>query len=75
MKNEFSIIVNDKYYFYDDLMEETKREIWNLGLTFNVVYEYFDKKIDDKDLIKWFCLLNYSGTPADKKHLEYLSQV
>jgi hypothetical protein len=41
------------------------------------MYQYYDKNnnivpISDETKIKWFCLINFSGTQQDKSHMDSL---
>ena len=75
VKNEFSIIWNEKEYFYKDLDWSIQRELLGHGLfRTNIGYEYEDKLISDNDKIKWFEMINFAGTPQDKEHLENLKK-
>ncbi len=71
MKNEFSINVNNKEYFCSDLTLEAQSEL-NGSIKSNIGYEYSDKLISDDILIEWFEMINYSGTPQEKDHINNL---
>jgi len=75
MNNEFPILFKGNEYFYNDFDSELKRSIWGCDLRFNIVYEYFDQKVSDEDMIRWFELINWAGTPQDKKHFEKLKNL
>lgn len=72
MENKFCIFVDNKAYYYDDFDQELQRSIWGCDLRFNIVYEYPDTKLTDKQLITWFELINFAGTIQDKQHLKNL---
>lgn len=75
VKNEFSIIWNNKEYFYKDLDWSIQGELLGHGLfRTNIGYEYADKFISDDDKIKWFEMINFAGTPQDKEHMEKLKK-
>lgn len=38
----------------------------------DITYEYPDALISDEDKIKWFHMINWAGTPQDKKHIDKL---
>lgn len=65
INNDFSV---DGYY-YKDFGKE-----FNLLLRINakMYYSYFDDKITDEQKIHLFKMINFSGTPQDKNHLENL---
>ncbi len=71
-RNEFPIIVNEKTYFYDDMELAAQRLIRYFEPKFDIVYEYWDKRIPDSVLIDWFEMINFAGTPQDVKHLNNL---
>jgi hypothetical protein len=72
-KGEFSVIWNNKEYFFDDLDLSIQGEFLYHGrLISNIGYEYPDKLISDDDKITWFELINFAGTPQDKEHLNKL---
>lgn len=69
-KNEFSILLDGKEYFYKDLSKEYQLEISHYHIIARVVYDNYDKDIPDDDKITWFKLINFAGTSQDKEHLE-----
>ena len=77
VKNEFPIQVNGRKYYFDDLDKRLKHRVYGLSLNTCMVHEYVDcgDNISDDDLIKWFCLINFSGTPQDKEHMLKLTEV
>lgn len=68
-QNKFALIVENKHYYYKDLDESVQRVIRLFSFTCDIVYEYNDALISDENKIKWFELINFSGTPQDKQHL------
>ena len=73
VKNEFPIIWNEHEYFFDDLDNSIQGEFLYHGLIrSNIGYEYPDQPISDQDKIKWFNMINFSGTPQDKEHMNKL---
>lgn len=74
-KNEFSVIWDDEEYFFDDLDWDIQGEFLFHGrINSDVGYEYHDSLISDDDKIKWFEMINFSGTLQDKQHLENLKK-
>jgi hypothetical protein len=74
-KNEFSVIWNDKEYYFDDLDLSIQGEFLYHGrIISDIGYECPDKLISDEDKIKWFEMINFAGTPQDKEHLNNLKK-
>lgn len=72
-KNEFSIIWNEKEYYFDDMDNSIQGELLSHGtIRANIGYEYPDKLISDEDKIAWFEMINFAGTPQDAEHLKKL---
>lgn len=72
-KNEFSIIWNNKEYYFKDLDWSIQGEFLSHGaVRSNIGYEYEDTPISDDLKIKWFELINFAGTPQDIEHMEKL---
>ena len=69
MTGEFYIEVNGKKYYFNDLDNECIGRLYRMGIVGDIVYEYHDTIISDDDLIKWFELINFSGTPQDEQHI------
>lgn len=72
VKGKFGIIVDNEEYFFSDLDPEANYRLITHSLNVNVIYEYDDKKLSDDQLISWFELVNFAGTPQDLDHLEKL---
>ena len=72
MNNEFPLIIKSSEFYYRNLDEDAQREIWNLNLSVDIAYSYYDDYPTDDELIRWFELINFAGTPQDKEHLKYL---
>lgn len=70
--NEFGIIHEGIEYFLNDLDEWGKYRFNCCSLQFSIIYEYPDAMLTDKQLISWFELVNFAGTPQDLYHLEKL---
>lgn len=71
--NKFDIIVDNQSYYFDD-MDDTAKYVLQHSTRFDTIihYEYDDDMLSDQDLISWFEMVNYSGTPQDIEHLKYL---
>lgn len=72
LNNEFSLLFNGLEYFYTDLDDDAQHKISTYTLLFNLIYEYDDIMLSDEQLISWFELVNFAGTPQDLDHLEKL---
>lgn len=57
--------------FADDLVNKFHRYYFQ----FNVIYEYDDDKMSDKDLITWFNYINFAQVEQDVKHKEKLEAI
>lgn len=78
MKNKFTIVLDDKEYFYKAL-ETLDRELFliikNYWLKAVVHNETEVNEFKDNDLIELFKMINFSGTPVDIKHIEELEKI
>jgi Protein of unknown function DUF262 len=73
VQNEFSIEVDGEEFYFDDLDEDTaKGEFLYQPIYADIGYEYPYQRIADDDLIAWFEMINFSGTPQDAEHLKNL---
>jgi hypothetical protein len=72
-RGEFGIMFEGQEYFYNDLTEQAKSEIHH-AFRFDVGYSYPDKPITDKEMILWFQLINFTGTPQDAEHMKNLNK-
>lgn len=71
INNRFSINWNNNQYFFKDLHSYLKSEFYHC-ITSNIGYNYPEDKISDENKIKWFEMINFTGTIQDKTHLENL---
>lgn len=77
---EFPVTIDGVDYFYSDLDKDAQNEIKYFYITARIAYEPLEKingkneaiKFEDSDLIEWFELINFSGTPQDNQHLQIL---
>lgn len=72
VQNKFMINLLGTNYYYNELPKDIQQVLWLFDCICDVGYEYSDKMISDDDKIAWFELINFTGTPQDKQHLEYL---
>lgn len=74
----------DRNYFYKDLDKEAQFEFEFFDIMASVAYEPFVENFqlrmtekcvpfNDEDVIEWFKLINFAGTPQNKEHLNYLN--
>jgi len=70
-KEEFAITFERRAYTFNDLSNQAKRTIEDC-FRFDVGYSYFDKPITDDQMIAWFKMINFAGTPQDKEHMAKL---
>ena len=73
--NEFPIEINGEKYFYNDLDKQLQNAISGFSVELIIKYHYDDDPVTDEDKINWFEIINYSGTPQEKSHLENLKKV
>jgi hypothetical protein len=73
VKNEFSIEVDGDEYYFSDLDKDTAQgEFMYRSIKADIGYEYPHQPISDDDLIAWFEMINFAGTPQDAEHLKNL---
>lgn len=72
--NEFPIEINGEKYFYNDLDRQLQNAISGFSVELIIKYNYDDDPVTDEDKISWFELINYSGTPQEKSHLNKLKK-
>ena len=53
--------------FFSELPIEVRNIFLFWYLNANVAYSYWDNEIDDDEKIKWFLLLNYTGTRQEEE--------
>ena len=73
--NEFPIEINGEKYFYNYLDRQLQNAISGFSVELIVKYHYDDDPVTDEDKINWFEIINYSGTPQEKSHLEKIKNV
>lgn len=77
IKNEFSITINGKEYYYSDFDENLK---WFFNsrvnyMTATIYYSYPDVPITDDMMIYLFNFYNFSGTPQTEEHKNKLQSL
>ena len=65
--NKFSIVQDNNEYFFRELPVDTQNIFLFWHLESNVAYSYWDNEINDDEKIKWFLLLNYTGTRQEEE--------
>ena len=73
--NIFPFTWEGKDYYISDLSADMYNHFVYYDLLANVGYEYYDDRVSDDDLIKWFEYLNFMGTPQDIDHLNNLKGI
>lgn len=71
--NQFSIELEGKQYYFNELPEDYQTAIKYHYVVANR-YTRFDGKLTDDELIEIFDRLNYAGTPMDKEHIKKLKE-
>jgi len=72
-KNEFTLSIDGREFFYDALPIDYRRVIANYMFPYYIVNEDYGKKITDQQKIDWFKYINFAGTPQDEIHIKMLS--
>lgn len=67
-KNEFSIMIDNKEYYFKDLSTETQNSLLNQNLDCFLSTE----KLSDKEMVDWFSYLNPPDTSFNRIHLDNL---
>ena len=73
-EDKFSIKIQDKEFFYSQLPDDFKNHIDNFYIVGEAMYQHYNSQdqiipITDDTKLKWFKLINFSGTPQDKNHI------
>lgn len=71
-QNEFSLEIDGKNYFFEELPYEYQLSIAGYFFTVYLVAEDYDIVFTDQDKIDWFKFINFAGTPQDVQHFERL---
>lgn len=72
--NKFTIVSDDKEYYYKDLPEKYQNNYKWHKISCQFADEEYDKPFIDDEKIQWFRLINFAGTPQDRKHMDELSK-
>lgn len=70
LNDKFKVELFGNLYLFSELPEDYRNVIEHYNVRYKVAYDNFDRPISDDVKVKWFKLLNYSGTPMDKLHIE-----
>lgn len=73
--NKYTIVLEDKEYFYNDLPKDYQQAIKGFYVDANRVYDKIGEPVKDEDKIDWFLAINYAGTPQDENYLKDLQQL
>lgn len=74
-KNEYTIEIEGREYFFNDLPKEYQQAIKGFYIDANIVYDKIGEPVKDQDKIDWFLSINYAGTPQDESYLQELSKL
>ena len=69
--NEFCIQHNGLDIYYSDLDNNAQLELFR-GLKFDVYYSYYDNPVTDKQMVKLFEMINFTGTKVEQDHMDKL---
>lgn len=72
-KNKFTLKTDDGDLYFNELPIDYQRVIKGYAIPIYIAYEQYGNQFTDDDKIKWFKLINFAGTPMDKKHFEKLT--
>ncbi|MGL6008516.1 MAG: DUF262 domain-containing protein [Culicoidibacterales bacterium] len=80
LQNKFTIEIDGNEFLYSELPSDFKSEIDHFHIRGQAMYQHYDRNslaipISDEIKIKWFCLINFSGTPQDKDHMSSLLSI
>jgi hypothetical protein len=75
IRGEFFIIHQNNPYYFCDLDGTAQLELTHTYIVGDVAYEYPHSPIADEHKIAWFNLINFAGTPVDKKHMFTLEKL
>ena len=75
LQDKFTILIDNNEVLYSQLPNDFKDEIDNYHIRGQAMYQSYDKNavpiyITDEVKIRWFRLINFSGTPQDKEHMD-----
>lgn len=73
VENKYPITIDNVDYFYNQFDKLSQCKI-SSSFTFDTVihYEYNNNPLTDKDLIDYFELVNFKGTPQEVEHMNKL---
>jgi hypothetical protein len=77
LQDKFKINIGNESFLYSELSTDFKSAIGNYHVCGQCLHQHFDKnnnivQISDDVKIKWFCLINFSGTAQEKNHMDSL---
>jgi hypothetical protein len=74
-QNEFPIVNNGMNFVFDELPKKIQFRLWNYNFHAQQAYSYFpDALISDDDMIAWYRMVNFAGTPQDEEYLKNLTK-
>lgn len=72
---DFPMAYEGKKYFYKDLSPKLQNKFERYNIMGVQTYDYNDDPMSDDDLINWFNLINFAGTPQDEDHMNSLREL
>jgi hypothetical protein len=73
-EGKFHLDINNEKYYFEDLDDKLKITYKLYNPSFYTIYEYYDERLSDDDLILIFSHINFSGTPQDIEHINNLNK-
>lgn len=79
LKNEFTILINGKEFYFDEMDVGSQSVLKRYHPTISVMNSYVCEidefyHVTDQVKIDWFEFINYTGTPQDVEHLNALKK-
>ena len=79
LSDKFTIEIDGIEFFYSTLPNDFMRSVGSYMICGQALYQHLDSNkpakpiaISDEVKIRWFKLINFSGTPQDKEHIDNL---
>lgn len=70
INDKFTLELEDEEYLFSQLPVEYRNAITNYHFRYYLILEPWGTPITDEQKIKWFKLINFSGTPQDIDHIK-----
>lgn len=72
--NKFTLLIDGNGFLFKDLPQDYQNVIKGYHFAYYLANEPIGEPFTDQDKIDWFKLINFAGTPQDKKHFEKLDK-